>query len=424
MRKVFPFTFLALIAVAAMCPVTAMAQLSGAIFTTDITGTLVNGNIYTDKEAVYLNGGPQNKCSAAGLPDGAYYFQVTDPSGATLLSTDLITDRQFAVLGGVIVSASTHAMGSGKCASVSVQLAPFNDTPNPGGEYKVWATPQSAYIMNGGFLPSASKTDNFKVRADPTAVGIVGTKYYDANVNGVFDPTEAVIPGWKILKSPPSVPDIAFTGINGQYSFLVLPNSGDYTITEVLPTPQWLNTTPLSGIVTVGTMDVAGPDFGNVCLGAGGGLTLGFWSNKNGQSLIGADDLLMLTNLPLVNIDGTPFDPTTALQVSAWLLAGNAVNMANMLSIQLAAMELNVFNGKVNGGAMVYAPGVPGANAFGFISINNLMAAAVAELTAHNTAYAGDAWRTIQEKIKNALDMANNNRTFVQPQPCPFTTPY
>ncbi|HYY69850.1 MAG TPA: hypothetical protein VE734_08960, partial [Terriglobales bacterium] len=48
----------------------AMAQApSGAIFTTDSTGTLVNGNIYTDKGQVYLNGGPppQAPCTAAGL---------------------------------------------------------------------------------------------------------------------------------------------------------------------------------------------------------------------------------------------------------------------------------------------------------------------------------------------------------------------
>ncbi len=46
----------------------------------------------------------------------------------------------------------------------------------------------------------------------------------------------------------------------------------------------------------------------------------------------------------------------------SWLLAANASNMANMLSAQLAAMELNVYNGKVNGGALIYAPGTTSAN--------------------------------------------------------------
>ena len=37
---------------------------------------------------VYINGGPQNE-DTQGLPDGTYYFQVTNPSGAVLLSTIL-----------------------------------------------------------------------------------------------------------------------------------------------------------------------------------------------------------------------------------------------------------------------------------------------------------------------------------------------
>jgi hypothetical protein len=50
----------------------AQAGLSGAIFTTDETGSFVNGNVYDSKDDVYLNGGPQPKapCTAAGLPDG------------------------------------------------------------------------------------------------------------------------------------------------------------------------------------------------------------------------------------------------------------------------------------------------------------------------------------------------------------------
>ena len=64
------------------------APVTGAIFTTLIDGTAVNHNIYDLKEDVYLNGGPQPNapCHAAGIPDGDYYFQVTDPSGKVLLS--------------------------------------------------------------------------------------------------------------------------------------------------------------------------------------------------------------------------------------------------------------------------------------------------------------------------------------------------
>lgn len=144
---------------------------TGAIFTTDGSGKLVNGNIYPDQQSVHLNGGPRPTapCSAAGLPDGQYHFQVTDPSGQTLLSTDDIAERKVQVTGGVIKGylGTTHATGTGKCTgSISVILFPYNDTSNPGGEYKAWMTPVSDYSPGSGyhgFIPSHSKTDNFKI---------------------------------------------------------------------------------------------------------------------------------------------------------------------------------------------------------------------------------------------------------------------
>src|SRR5262250_3328910 len=74
---------------------------SGAIFTTVVDGTEVNFNIYDAKEDVYLDGGPGPGApqSAAGLDDGTYVFQVTEPSGRTLLSQDPAKCRQFNVSG-------------------------------------------------------------------------------------------------------------------------------------------------------------------------------------------------------------------------------------------------------------------------------------------------------------------------------------
>ncbi|MGH2839798.1 MAG: hypothetical protein ACRDKY_03105 [Solirubrobacteraceae bacterium] len=181
---------------------------SGAIFTTLADGSEVNFNIYPNKEAVYLDGGPGPGApqTAAGLDDGTYVFQVTDPSGKTLLSTDLASCRQFTVSGGIITSVAP----SGACAHVTgidldygattVQLMPYNDTPNPGGVYKVWVTLVSDYlagcsalgVIDGlsvvdcgykagvsvhGFIPSESKTDNFKVKA--SGAQEIDTQFYD-----------------------------------------------------------------------------------------------------------------------------------------------------------------------------------------------------------------------------------------------------
>lgn len=153
------------------------SALTGAIFTTLADGTRVNHNIYDAKEDVYLDGGPGNNApsGAAALPAGNYYFQVTSPSGKTLLSTDPIECREFHVdASGVISSvpnmACSHLTGIDVDNNgITVQLMPYDDTPNPGGEYKVWVTDVDDYDPGKGkygFIPADSKTDNFKVRAE------------------------------------------------------------------------------------------------------------------------------------------------------------------------------------------------------------------------------------------------------------------
>lgn len=165
---------------------------TGAIFTTLVDGSEVNFNHYANKEDVYLDGGPGPgaPAAAAGLDDDTYIFQVTDPSGKKLLSTDFARCRQFTVAGGVISGVvdtdCEHATGLDfDHGAITVQLVPFLDTPNNGGVYKVWAVKKDDFLAgcaalgetNGlnvvncgarggiyhGFLPADSKTDNFKV---------------------------------------------------------------------------------------------------------------------------------------------------------------------------------------------------------------------------------------------------------------------
>ena len=182
----------ALVAVALLVgsdsPRTEAAPLHGAIFTTTPDGGIVNENVrYEQKIEVYLDGGPPQNApqTAAGLPDGDYVFQVTDPSGKVLLSEDASVCRVLRVEEGVIValrdedspfidhtaSDSCHinddpegAAGAsgqhdtnvdvdhGAGGAIVVQLMPFFDTPNPGGVYKAWIIPLSRYLDNGGDL--------------------------------------------------------------------------------------------------------------------------------------------------------------------------------------------------------------------------------------------------------------------------------
>lgn len=153
---------------------TIASRLDGAIFTTLVDGTRVNENHYELKTDVYLDGGPGENApsGAAALPAGDYYFQVTSPSGRVLLSTDDIECREFTVDDEGLIS----AVGNGACAhatgtdsdhgGLTVQLFPYDDTPNNGGVYKVWITPTDDYSPGDGqhgFIPRFSKTDVFKV---------------------------------------------------------------------------------------------------------------------------------------------------------------------------------------------------------------------------------------------------------------------
>jgi len=189
---------LAVVASAAAAP--PGPQLSGAIFTTDKTGVPVNLNIYAAKEDVYLNGGPgiNAPVDAAGLPAGVYSFQVTDPSGKTLLSTDPVSCRQFTVdSSGRIVDvlpsgACAHQTGTdGEDGGITVQLMPYADTPNNGGVYKVWVTPTSQLLADGatgskhGFVPRYSKTDNYKVRSG--AVVEIDTRFHYLGSSDLID---------------------------------------------------------------------------------------------------------------------------------------------------------------------------------------------------------------------------------------------
>jgi hypothetical protein len=253
---------------------------------------------------------------------------------------------------------------------------------------------------------------------------VCAVKFYDANANGEDDDGQ-VVEGFKMVLSG-AASATQYTGSDGKTCFTELA-AGDYTVTEVLPS-GWVATTATSQDVTLGCPQTV--KFGNVCLGAGGGKTLGFWSNKNGQNQMNdggsaAPELAMLSGLCLRNADGTNFDPATYSAFRTWILNATAVNMAYMLSAQLAAMELNVEAGFVSGGSLVYAPGC-GNTGVGnnFISISDLMTAANDALCADGYTPDGDPNRATQECLKNALDKANNNLNFVQSTPCSFTSPY
>ena len=203
-----------LVAQIALVSIAAAHAPSGAIFTTVSDGSEVNYNHYPSKDSVYLDGGPGPGAPqhAAGLDDGTYVFQVTDPSGRVLLSTDPARCRRFVVTAGIITSvvpsACQHVTGVDiDHGATTVQLMPYDDTPNPGGVYKVWVTRVEDFLLgcealgvsNGldvvdagrasgnqhGFIPAHCKTDNYKVKDVPIVE--IDTRFYDSQTGRILD---------------------------------------------------------------------------------------------------------------------------------------------------------------------------------------------------------------------------------------------
>jgi hypothetical protein len=277
--KHYKFTIPTLAAALLLAGVSSLtAGLTGAIFTTNSTGTVVNGNQYDSPCSVYLDGGPglHAPAHAAGLPNGSYYFQVTDPSGKTLLSTDPVGNRSFLVNAGVITAYTgtggpVHVTGPDlvhpELGAITIRLAnlscpiDFNVTSNNGGAYKVWVTAASSFIGDPtlidnscgtgcfhGFVPSASKTDNFKVNTAAATFCLTIQKLFWNN--GTFAPQ----PGWRFdVTDPLMAPNTFYTDTTGQIVVCDL-GPGPYTVTENVP--QNLLSTPFSVIgLTVNTLN-------------------------------------------------------------------------------------------------------------------------------------------------------------------------
>lgn len=444
------FAGLLLVANAVVGGQASAAAIHGALFTTDAVGN-VNVNQYDSKAAVYLDGGPPPNapCTAAGLDDGTYVFQITNPSGTVLLSSDAISDRTFVVSGGVIVSASTHSTVVGTCpGAVAVQMAPFDDTPNNGGVYKAWVTRQSDYIANGGFSPGSTKTDNFHVKlpsVTPETADLNVYKFYDANGNGLWDGTEQPLFGWAMQVTngngfDQTKPTLSPDGLATWTGLSVADNP--YAVTEGTAGGTWhqsasivngaptLNSpeNPVTGLV-LQAGQTAEVDFGNYCTCISGGKTITWWTSYSGQTKL-KDGLGMASEFKLLNgaylrrSNGLHFDLNLAASeasnyaiLSSWLIGGAASsNVAYKLSTQLAAMKLNVEAGFVNT-ANAYKP--YGGTIAQLITDANLLLGNTSCTATCNPA-PGSQLYIDMSTLAADLAALNYNGTVIKAKPCAF----
>ena len=277
-KSIKTILFISIFLVALSAPYACAGPLPGAIFTTLEDGSRVNANIYKKMEDVYLDGGPGQNAppGSAALPEGWYYFQVTDPSGKVLLSTDPVKCRMFHVNSDGVIDdvneTSTiwkkvrgklqetdcfHNTGididHAELGAITVQLMPYDRTPNKGGVYKVWITPVGKFVGDEnnvdndgqfhGFVPAWSKTDNYKVKGPPCEPKITVKKFQDSNANGVWDEGEDEIEGWQVsINDPLDVINTYYTPVN---NIIALP-PGLWTVEEAESQPHrpcdWLPT--------------------------------------------------------------------------------------------------------------------------------------------------------------------------------------
>jgi hypothetical protein len=426
--------------------------------------TLENGVYYF----AVLTPGEQN----GGFVDGAKGNLSDNVQGGTdgdAGSGDEWRNRMFRVstVGDVkvVTNLGTHIEGLNPAGNNVIQLATYDNTDNKGGVYilaicSVVGDKQAA-------SPSQCKYDAFRIKEDvpppPSGGGVVqGAKYYDANRNGIWDGNEAFIPQWPIqfgLTSGSSFETIYTTslgeftqtfGLSGKPAF------GEYTFREVqsavagwtqtgnksTPDPlqppnllidgnQWSITGSGSGssvtlnsdmtyrVTITADQQIQGIFFGNVCAPRLNGLTMGYWSNKNGQGEITAKNLFGgLNGLHLVNASGTKvttFGSTGAY--SRWLLSADASNMAYMLSAQMSATYLNWKSTRIANVIIDNAPAILS----GFPAprdVETEIAYAQALITAYPVATSANvstAVRAEMDRVKSLFDAINNALPLVQP---------
>jgi prealbumin domain-containing protein len=260
----------------------------------------------------------------------------------------------------------------------------------------------------------------------PCTGSITAAKFYDFNADSLLTTGEQLL-GWQFCLTPINddgsygAPIVQSSVDGGKTTFSNLP-CGTYILTEGTASGYFATTT-VNPITISQSNKNPEVDFGNYCTIASGGLTMGFWSNKNGQAVLQANYpvwVTLLNNLNLKNatgadltINGSSFS-TAYSQFRTWLLAATATNMAYMLSAQLSALELDVAYKGVLGTSFDLCSD---------LTINDLMLNANASLGMYSitTSSSDPVDRAAQEHLKNCIDAINNNGQVIPAAPCAHT---
>ena len=313
----------------------APGQPAGSIQTVDPSAA--SQDLFSNKTDVFLAvGSTATPCRASeSLADGDYYFQVTDATGAHLLSTDPVSERQVTVTNGVIAAydGTTHTTGGPTaCGSVTVALSPYDDAGDRKVAYVVWMTPVGSFqgqptdvgpvCGDGcffGFAPAQSVAHAFRVEdkrnCEPTFCAS-GTVFSDTDGDGQLEDGETGIGDVPIeVKGPTGIVLSGISAPDGTYRVCGLTSTDTWLVNEVTPNgykqtgpknrriTRSLIARDLGYILLVCCSDFRDVDFGNQLIpGAVGGLVYQD-ANANGARDPGEPAL------PNATLTLTPTDP-------------------------------------------------------------------------------------------------------------------
>ncbi len=356
------------------------------------------------------------------LPSGIYFYDVLDLNFQPLSPLPL-ADRMFDVVNtaGVVTMSrlstdpSLPAVGLGLGGvGQSMPIFPFiSPSPYLGRPDLLCA----AKVLLFELLPTGDfrivKTTYLRV-GDGQPANVSGVVFHDTDRDGARDANEPGIAGStvKLVSNHPANPGqvVATTTTDnfGAYIFSAVA-SGDCSVVLEIDTQVHQATTPLDVRLPNCGCGSQVVDFGKFSVDTQcEGRTQGYWRNNNGIAQIQAGGWWdELRDLNLVNAIGWSFNPSGNVCTWKFYMSGsNAYNMAYALSTQLAAMKLNVLSGRASLDCRVQTQ-------CGVMTIAELIDAANAAIAHDGYTPPCDPDRVLQEKLKNALDKANNNQNWL-----------
>ena len=365
---------------------------------------------------------------------GGNIYVLADQTIARTINGVPYNDYQFTVTLG------------GQCETMPIEYCTHNAAGQPAnlpGTGLFAQGPNSYDVYDGGdghtgHLRIATFDESCAVTGNPSCQGqttpsptpcpasIQACKYYDFNANATRDASELLL-AWPFCLTSltdPNFSPVQQTSSDGSCTTFSNLGPGTYVVTEGSAT-GFFGTTNSSTITIDHCGQTVTVNFGNYCTVPSGGLTLGFWSNKNGNKLITSDGattgtgknlktdvVTLLNSCQMRNANGTVhtfFATNGYADYKNWLLSANASNMAYMLSAQLAALKLDVYFSKVDGGAFDLCSSM---------TVNALITTACDQLAMDGYTIAGNPTRVAQEMLKNCIDAINNGGPVVPVTPC------